>query len=864
MKKILFFLVTGLAVITCCNNIQAQIPQGFNYQAVATTGTGAPIANTQLQVKIGILSDPINDIYVWEEQHSVTTNGNGLFNIVVGSSSKIQGSAPAFDSINWSATPLYIRTSIYYPSTWKELGTAKLWSVPYSMVSGKSDGVSSGARLAVISSDDDSQEPLFEVKRKDGQTVFAVYNDAVNVFVPNAPAKGKKGGFAIGGFDKTTKGVSQDFFSVTSDSIRMYIDNSPPAKGTTKGGFAIGGFGSGKGPEKKYFSLYGADTVFTISDASQILWYPTKEAFLAGRINIPHPDSVGINSFSTGYNNYAKGNYSHAMGYEAVARGNYSTAIGRRAIAGENSFALGNFSSALGNDSYAIGSGSEASGGTSFALGVGSKSSGTNSLSIGFESLATFPFSVAIGYQSKALEDRAHAFGLKSEASGYGSLALGMYSSAKAQYSTSLGFHSSANSEYSMAIGYYAIATGKDSYAIGSQAEANGDKSFAIGSYGLNEDGTVNTGRATWTPGFYSLAFGMGAQATQVGAMALGVNATAAGDKSVSIGFGTNATGPFSTAMGYKSIANGDKSISIGAYYHLIFNKLVWEYNAALGNWVIKRESTEINKDNISEGAFSIAIGNGNNARKGGLCLGTNNDANSFGSVAIGHSNVSDSSFTFTAGYNNKAIGIKAFALGENLTAVSANSFVIGAYNVQNGSSTEWIPSDPLFVIGNGLPGQPSNAMTVLKDGNIILKPSLNSGAGTPLVLGADGALMRQTSSSKYKHDIDNLKDIAWLYDLKPVSFIYKNDPRNSIQYGFIAEDVEKVNSGLIFYLGGKPDGVNYNGLIAPILKALQEQRDRIDILSRKNNTLADENAELKQRLEKLEKTVSLLLTENK
>jgi hypothetical protein len=862
MKKILFFLVTGLAVITCCNITQAQVPHGFNYQAVATTGSGSPIANTPLQVKIGILSDTVSNVYVFEELHSVTTNKSGLFSLVVGTGTWQQGSAATFDAINWSSTPLFIRTQIYYQSVWKYLGSAELWSVPYSLVSGKTDGVSSGAKLAIVSSDDTAQVPLFEVKRKDGQTVFAVYNDAVNVFVPDQTVKGKKGGFAIGGFNKA-KAVSQDFFTVTADSIRMYINNNP-VKGSTKGGFAIGGFGSGKGPGKKYLSLYGAGTIDTITNASQIMWYPNKEAFLAGRIEILHPDSVGMNSFSTGYKNMAIGNYSHALGYEAIARGDYSTAIGRRAIAGENSFALGNFSTALGNDSYAIGSASEASGNTSFALGVGSKATGLGSLSLGFQSLATYPYAVAIGYQSKALDTTAHSFGLKAEASGFGSLALGMYSKAQAQFSTSLGFHSTAVNPYSMAIGYYAIATGFDSYAIGSQAEANGDKSFAIGSYGLNENGTVNTNRATWTPGYYSLAFGMGAQATQLGAMALGVNATAAGDKSVSIGFGTNATGQFSTAMGYKSIANGDKSIAIGAYYHLIFNRLVWEYNPSLGNWIINLVPTEIDKDNIADGAFSIAIGNGNNARKGGLCLGTNNNANSFGSVAIGHSNVSDSSFTFTAGYNNRAIGIKAFALGENLTAISANSFVIGAYNAPTGSNTGWIPSDPLFVIGNGLPGQPSNAFTVLKDGNIILKPGLMIGSGTPLVLGGDGALMRQASSERYKDDINDLTDITWLYDFRPVSFIYKNDPNKAIQYGLVAEDVEKINKDFVFYLNGKPDAVNYFGLFAPVLKALQEQKNQIDNLNIQNYNLVKENNDLKLRMEKLESIVSSIVQEKK
>lgn len=680
----------------------------------------------------------------------------------------------------------------------------------------------------------------------------------------NTPGKSRKGGFAIGGFDKT-KGTSQDYFTVTSDSVRIYINNNPTSGkgGTAKGGFAIGGFDPSKGLRKKYLSLYGASTIDTISNASQILWYPNKEAFLAGKIDIPHPDSVGRNSFSTGYKNMAIGDYSHAMGYQAIARGNYSTAIGRSAVSWTNSFALGNSSKALGNDSYAIGSGSQATGNTSFALGVGSVSSGLASLSLGFQSVATYPYAVAIGYQSKANQYTAHSFGLKAEASGIGSLALGMYSGAQADYSTSLGYHSLASNQYSMAIGYYAIASGKDSYAIGSQAEANGEKSFAIGSYGLNDDGSPNKTRATWTPGYYSLAFGMGAQATNLGAMALGVNSSAGGAQSVSIGFGTNATAQYSTALGYKSIANGFKSIAIGAHYQLTFNKLVWQYNSTYLKWTITPVPVNIDKDNISFGDYSIAIGNGNNSRNGGMAIGTNNDANAYGSVALGHSNVADSAFTFCAGFNNNAIGLKAFALGENLTAVSANSFVIGAYNLIEGSKTEWIPSDPLFVIGNGNPnpGGRSNAFKVTKDGNIVLSLNLKEGNGTPLVVDGNGNLMKLTSSKSFKSDINNIEDISWLYNLQPVSFIYRNDTGKSRQYGFIAEDMEKVNRDLVFYQNGKPYGVNYIGLFSPMIKAMQEQKRAIINLERKNDFLNKENEDLKVRIEKLESTVTLILS---
>lgn len=91
---------------------------------------------------------------------------------------------------------------------------------------------------------DDS--PLFEVKNKLGNTVFAVYNNGVRIYVEDdAPYKGLKGGFAIGGFNPAKGGYTNDYMWVTPDSVRVYVDNSV-AKGQ-KGGFAIGSFNPAKG-----------------------------------------------------------------------------------------------------------------------------------------------------------------------------------------------------------------------------------------------------------------------------------------------------------------------------------------------------------------------------------------------------------------------------------------------------------------------------------------------------------------------------------------------------------------------------------------------------------------------------------------
>jgi hypothetical protein len=223
--------------------LSSQVPQGFNYQAVARDSTGKPIKNTVLPVRITIQSDSLAGTKFWIEEHnSVTTNSYGLFNIIIGKGVKQFGSTVnTFYDIDWSVTPKFIKTEID-KSGWQNMGSSRLWSVPYSMVAG--DLNDTLKKLIVKGRTDIMDEALFEVKNKTGQTLFAVYNEGVRVYVDNG-AKGIKGGFAIGGFDKTKDGINQDYFIVNRDSVRVYLDTLSVK--TRKGGFAIGGFDRSKG-----------------------------------------------------------------------------------------------------------------------------------------------------------------------------------------------------------------------------------------------------------------------------------------------------------------------------------------------------------------------------------------------------------------------------------------------------------------------------------------------------------------------------------------------------------------------------------------------------------------------------------------
>jgi len=762
--------------------ISSQVPQGFNYQAVARDGTGNPITNKDIQVKVSILSDTSgffasgSGTYVWEEEHSVRTNNLGLFSLIMGTKSKDQGSAESFDVIDWNQGPLFIGIKIEYPSSnWRNMGTSKLNSVPYAMVAEKANSVANGSKLSVVSDDDAAPDALFEVKRQDGQTVFAVYPDAVNIFVPRS-GKGVKGGFAIGGFEGASKAdplPPVDYFRVTPDSVRVYIDPNPAPEGKgTKGGFAIGGYGASKGINDMYFNLTGASAVNTVAESPQILWYPNKKAFLAGNVHIGSVDSVGTNSTSLGYKSIAMGDYSQAFGYKAIALGDFSTSIGKNSIAGarvggistaSSAFALGNATKATGEDSYALGSGAIASGYKSFAFGsVGLDDSGNPTST---PTTASQPYTVAIGMGAQATQKGSMALGIGALASGYSSSSFGYYSTASEYYATALGYKSSSSGRYSGAFGYNAKAEGQSSLALGYSSWAVNNYSTAVGAYAK-------------TTADYASAFGRSALAQATSSVAVGYGATTSADATYSsaFGYGSSTGGQYATALGYSAQANGTKSISIGAYYNYTYMKLVFTPPRSF-SWV----PTLVTKYNIANDDYSIALGNGNTSSEGGLSIGSNNTARKMGAVALGHTNSADSAYSFAAGANNYARGYNAFAMGESLIAEAANSFVVGYNNATSASydRDEWVTTDPIFVIGNGGSGGRSDAMVVAKNGNTTINGNLYVTGNISSYSGTGDNMGNHIASQAIKTNGYYIN-----YDSDPGEGIYISSSSNTYVYG--------------------------------------------------------------------------------
>jgi len=459
-----------------------------------------------------------------------------------------------------------------------------------------------------------NEKPIFNVVNSTGDTVFAVYEQGVRINVyddPLAKATSSKGGFAVGGFSPAKAGVTNEYLRITPDSIRLYVEDDPLAKAntskggfavggfspakagftneylritpdsvriyieegsadkatTSKGGFAVGGFSPAKGlGTDDYFNIYGSMAA-TIVDPSEarIMWYPLKEAFLAGKIIVEHADSVGLNSFSTGYLSRAKGSYSQAFGYQSVARGNYSTAIGYNALAnGQNSYAFGNSAYAKDSASYAIGSGAKALGLRSFAMG----STGVDSAGVATNpTIASGNYSYAFGMGSQATNTGSFAFGTQDTAIGNYSLAMGYKTKASNWYDTAMGNHTKASGGNSTAMGLNTLAIGSNSTAMGSHTTASGSESIASGS-GTIASGEVSTamGVETIASGELSIAMGDRTIASGYSAMSMGERTIASGGYSLAMGFWSISEGDFATSMGYYTKAKPYASLAIGKY----------------------------------------------------------------------------------------------------------------------------------------------------------------------------------------------------------------------------------------------------------------------------------------------------------
>lgn len=107
-------------------------------------------------------------------------------------------------------------------------------------------------------------------------------------------------------------------------------------------------------------------------------------------------------------------------------------------------------------------------------------------------------------------------------------------------------------------------------------------------------------------------------------------------------------------------------------------------------------------------------------------------------------------------------------------------------------------------------------------------------------------------SDKRMKKNIQPLQNaLSKITSLQGVSFTMKDDPHDTIEYGLIAQDVERVFPHLVKEYDGIKS-LNYTGMIGPIVEAIKEREI-------KNKKLKKQNAELKRKIHLLAKRIAIL-----
>jgi hypothetical protein len=344
------------------------------------------------------------------------------------------------------------------------------------------------------------------------------------------------------------------------------------------------------------------------------------------------------------------------------------------------------------------------------------------------------------------------------------------------------------------AIGYNALTslTSGNATAVGknaAQSLTTGDRTVAVGNNALY---SMTTGRMN----------------TAIGESALYAGTT--GWESVAIGYQALAavtTAGNNTAVGSKSqlVSTGQSNTSLG--YHTLYSLTTGENNTAVGTGSM---------DSATSGSGNTALGQGS-------LYGTSGSNN----VAIGKGTGS----LISTGSANVVIGYDS----EPASATASNQLCIANFIYGTGLSTTG--GDVANAkIGFGVKA-PAETLHVGSEGGGNATVRINSLAGTgnrAVYSDANGTLTNTSSDATLKTDVAPIAaGLAAVTALNPVSFAWKDTARFGPQreIGLLAQEVNAVVPEVI---GVNADGtlsVDYPKLIAPVIRAIQEQQAQIALL---------------------------------
>ena len=442
-----------------------------------------------------------------------------------------------------------------------------------------------------------------------------------------------------------------------------------------------------------------------------------------------------------------------------------------------------------------------------------------------------------------------------------------------------------------------AITTGDNNVAVGYDAlTANslGRNNTAFGTSALASNTTSNNNTASGASALYSNTMGeantasgasalysntYGSNNTASGASALASNTTGeANTASGAEALEANTTGSYNTASGSEALeanttgshntASGSEALeanttgagNTASGSEALEANTTGDYNTASGAYALYFNTTADNNTASGTNALYYNTTGGNNTATGYKALHSNTTA-SF-NTAVGYEALHDANRTADVNAYNTAIGYRAGNTG-------TMDITTGSKNVLIGSSTRastFVATNQI-VIGHGAFGRGDNEAVI---GNTDIT-SLYAGSDGAGVLYANGTI--QSSDRRVKKSINTLAyGLNFIMKLRPVSY-YKLHPRNypqelkdkfypdgkirqvgaedydKLQVGFIAQEVKAVNDEMHAennIVSIDEDGfhrMDYEKIIVPLVKAVQEQQAQITELQNKINAIMEMQA---------------------
>jgi Chaperone of endosialidase len=380
------------------------------------------------------------------------------------------------------------------------------------------------------------------------------------------------------------------------------------------------------------------------------------------------------------------------------------------------------------------------------------------------------------------------------------------------------GAYAGANTAEGGSGALFRLTTGTNNTALGSQAlfsVTSGSQNTATGAQALK----ANTANGNTADGFQALVKNtIGTNNTAAGWRALfentiGIGNTATGDSALY----SNTTGSSNTVTGAQALffhTTGDGNTAVGA--GALFLNFYGDSNTATGIGAMGLVQT--GSSNTAAGANALggydvlgSLGGDNNTAVGASALIGRGDLEN--NTAVGAETLP---LGGSGGSNNIAIGYRA---GYNL--------LMGDYNILIGNAGD-VATDTF----NGHTIRIGDVQTRAFIAGIYGTPT-GSSTTLPVIVDSNGQLGTAASSERFKKEIKPMNNASEsILALKPVTFHYKSDTKDTPQFGLIAEDVAAVNPDLVVRdKNGEIYTVRYEAVNAMLLNEFLKEHSTVEKL---------------------------------